>query len=72
MAKEQGLDRAPIRFQTFYFSHVLVVPLMQILNRYSLLFGLQLENEKRYCDSDDIYSKRAQDTTNKRFDWMIS
>ena len=28
MAKEQGLDRAPIR--TFYFSHVLVVPLMQI------------------------------------------
>ena len=22
-------------------------------------------------DSDDIYSKRAQDTTNKYFDWMI-
>ena len=26
MAKEMGLDRAPIEFQTFYFSHVLVVP----------------------------------------------
>ena len=25
MAKEMGLDRAPIEFQTFYFSHVLVV-----------------------------------------------
>ena len=23
---EKGLDRAPIEFQTFYFSHVLVVP----------------------------------------------
>ena len=22
-------------------------------------------------DSDDIYSKRTQDTTNKYFDWMI-
>ena len=26
MAKEMGLDMAPIEFQTFYFSHVLVVP----------------------------------------------
>ena len=26
MAKEMGLDRAPIEFKTFYFSHVLVVP----------------------------------------------
>ena len=26
MAKEMGLDRGPIEFQTFYFSHVLVVP----------------------------------------------
>ena len=26
MAKEMGLDRAPIEFQTFYFSHVLLVP----------------------------------------------
>ena len=26
MAKEMGLDKAPIEFQTFYFSHVLVVP----------------------------------------------
>ena len=26
MAKEMGLDRAPIDFQTFYFSHVLLVP----------------------------------------------
>ena len=26
MAKEMGLGRAPIEFQTFYFSHVLVVP----------------------------------------------
>ena len=26
MAKEMGLDRAPIEFQTFYFFHVLVVP----------------------------------------------
>ena len=26
MAKEMGLDRAPVEFQTFYFSHVLVVP----------------------------------------------
>ena len=26
MAKEIGLDMAPIEFQTFYFSHVLVVP----------------------------------------------
>ena len=25
-ANEMGLDRAPIEFQTFYFSHVLVVP----------------------------------------------
>ena len=26
MTKEMGLDRAPIEFHTFYFSHVLVVP----------------------------------------------
>ena len=26
MAKELGLDRAPIEFQTFYLSHVLVIP----------------------------------------------
>ena len=26
MAKEMELDRAPIKFQTFYFFHVLVVP----------------------------------------------
>ena len=26
MAKEMGSDRTPIEFQTFYFSHVLVVP----------------------------------------------
>ena len=26
MAKGMGLDRAPIEFQTFYFSHVLLVP----------------------------------------------
>ena len=26
MAKEMGLDRAPIEFQTFYFSHVCVTP----------------------------------------------
>ena len=26
MANKMGLDRAPIEFQTFYFSHVLVVP----------------------------------------------
>ena len=26
MEKEMGLDRAPIEFQTFNFSHVLVVP----------------------------------------------
>ena len=28
MAKEMGLDRAPIEFQTFSFSHVLLVPLV--------------------------------------------
>ena len=26
MAKEMGIDRAPIEFQFFYFSHVLLVP----------------------------------------------
>ena len=26
MRKEMGLDRAPNEFQTFYFSHVLLVP----------------------------------------------
>ena len=40
------------------------------------LFGMD-EIDKRTTlppfeiDSDDIYSKRAQDTTNKYFDWMI-
>ena len=33
MAKEMGLDRAPIEFQTFYFSHVCVTPPNSILIR---------------------------------------
>ena len=30
-AKEMGLDRAPIEFQTFYFSRVFVTPLTLLI-----------------------------------------
>ena len=32
MAKEMGLDRAPIEFQTFYFFHVWLDPLLDHLD----------------------------------------
>ena len=33
-----GLDRAPIEFQTFYFSHVLVVPPIVFIGNMDCLF----------------------------------